>query len=156
MKALKLISAVAICLVAGFIGSIFTTPAIPTWYAGLNKPSFNPPNWIFAPVWTTLFILMGIAVFLVWEKRGESKLAQYGIYLFGLQLAMNTLWSILFFGMQSPLAALFDIAVLWVLILACIITFWKVAKLAGWLMLPYILWVSFASILNAYIVLLNR
>lgn len=156
MKALKLISAVVICLAAGFIGSIFTTPAIPTWYAGLNKPSFSPPNWIFAPVWTTLFILMGIAVFLVWEKRKESKLAQHGIYLFSLQLAMNTLWSILFFGMQSPLAALFDIAVLWVLILACIITFWKISRAASWLMLSYLLWVSFASVLNVYIVLLNR
>jgi tryptophan-rich sensory protein len=151
-----MLTAVIICLLAGFVGSYFTLPAIPTWYASLNKPFFNPPNWIFGPVWTALFIMMGIAAALVWEKgiaKGEVRLA---LAFFAAQLFFNVIWSILFFGAQAPLYALFDIVILWVLILMTILKFFPLSGAAAWLLVPYILWVSFASFLNLTIVLLNR
>lgn len=101
---IKLIIAVVICEAAGAIGAIFTTPKISTWYAVINKPSFNPPSWIFAPVWTALFLLMGIALYFVWEKIGKDKKAKEALAIFGIQLALNILWSYLFFGMQRELA----------------------------------------------------
>lgn len=151
----KLIISVLVCLSVGFIGSIFTTPSIPTWYATLNKPSFNPPNWLFAPVWTTLFILMGIAAFLIWRKGLKKKAVKNALIIFLLQLVFNTLWSFLFFKFHSPFWALVDIAVLWVLILLTLIKFWKISKAAGILLIPYLLWISFASILNYFIYRLN-
>ncbi len=151
----KLIISVLICLSAGFIGSIFTTPSIPSWYATLDKPSFNPPNWLFAPVWTTLFILMGIAVFLIWRKGLKKKEVKNALLIFLFQLIFNTLWSFLFFKFHSPFWALVDIAVLWVLILLSLVKFWKINKAAGMLLIPYLLWVSFASILNYFIYKLN-
>lgn len=151
----KLILSVLICLSAGFIGSIFTTPSIPSWYATLDKPSFNPPNWLFAPVWTTLFILMGIAVFLIWRKGLKKKEVKNALLIFLFQLIFNTLWSFLFFKFHSPFWALVDIAVLWVLILLSLVKFWKINKAAGMLLIPYLLWVSFASILNYFIYKLN-
>ncbi len=151
----KLIISVLFCLSAGFIGSAFTTPSIPTWYAVLNKPSFNPPNWLFAPVWTTLFILMGIAVFLIWQKGLKKKGVKNALIIFLFQLVFNTLWSFLFFKFHSPFWALIDIAVLWILILLSLIKFWKINKAAGILLIPYLLWVSFASILNYVIYKLN-
>jgi len=151
----KLILSVLICLSAGFIGSIFTTPSIPSWYATLDKPPFNPPNWLFAPVWTTLFILMGIAVFLIWRKGLKKKEVKNALLIFLFQLIFNTLWSFLFFKFHSPFWALVDIAVLWVLILLSLVKFWKINKAAGMLLIPYLLWVSFASILNYFIYKLN-
>ena len=155
-KAIKLIISVLACLLAGFVGSAATMPSIPTWYASLQKPAFNPPNWIFAPVWTTLFIMMGVAAFLVWDKGLENKKVKISLAIFGLQLLLNVLWSILFFGLQSPLYAFIDIIMLWASILATIIYFYRISAAAAYLLIPYILWVSFASALNLFIVILNR
>jgi tryptophan-rich sensory protein len=152
MNITKLIVSIAIPLIAGFIGSIFTTKSIPNWYATIQKPSFNPPNWIFGPVWTTLFILMGIALYLVWTSGKANNAA---LWIFGIQLALNVLWSIIFFGLHSPLWAFVDIIALWLAILATIISFFSVSPPAAYLLVPYILWVSFATILNWKIMVLN-
>ncbi|MEJ2306479.1 MAG: tryptophan-rich sensory protein [candidate division WOR-3 bacterium] len=154
-EVLILFSSIIICQLAGIIGSIFTTPAIPTWYANINKPTFRPPNWVFAPVWTTLFLLMGIALFLIWRKGLNEKDIKIAIAVFAFQLVLNTLWSFLFFGLESPFAAFIEIIFLWVAILASIILFFRISRLAGALLIPYILWVSFASILNFSIWRLN-
>jgi tryptophan-rich sensory protein len=152
MNITKLIVSIAIPLLAGFIGSLFTTKSIPNWYATIQKPSFNPPNWIFGPVWTTLFIMMGIALYLVWTS-GKANNAV--LWIFGIQLGLNALWSILFFGLHSPLWAFVDIIALWLAILATIISFYSVSATASCLLIPYILWVSFATILNWKIMVLN-
>ncbi len=156
----KLIISIFIAELAGVIGSISTTPSISDWYALLAKPEFAPPNWIFAPVWTTLFALMGIAMFLIWssytdasaDKRKGIKIA---LVLFGIQLVLNTFWSIIFFGLHSPGGAFIEIIFLWIAILATIISFVRISKLAAWLLIPYILWVSFAAYLNYAIWILN-
>lgn len=159
----KLIIAIVICESAGAVGAIFTTPAISSgWYSALVKPALNPPAWIFGPVWTTLFALMGASLFLVWNSYSDIlkntemlPVWKRGIALFAIQLALNTLWSFLFFGMHSPGAAFIDIIFLWLSILGTIIIFSKISKLSAWLLLPYILWVSFASYLNYAIWALN-
>jgi tryptophan-rich sensory protein len=151
----KLIASIVICQLAGVIGSLFTTPAIPTWYATLRKPSFNPPNWIFSPVWITLFVLMGIAAFLVWNKGLSDQKVKIALSIFAVQLILNVLWSVMFFGLRSPLAGLFDIVVLWMAILLTILYFFRVSSAAGILLIPYILWVSFAAVLNFSIWRLN-
>ncbi len=133
---------------AGIIGSIFTVKNIPTWYASLAKPAFNPPAWVFGPVWTTLFLLMGIAAFLVWQKGPSRKDVKVALTIFGLQLVLNTFWSIIFFSLHSLGWAFLELIVLWLVILANIIVFAKISKPAAWLLLPYILWVSFAGLLN--------
>ena len=153
---LKLIVAIVISQLAGIIGSVFTMPAIEGWYANLAKPQLWPPNWIFAPVWTTLFFLMGIAAFLVWNKGLKRKHVKIALGIFIVQLVLNTFWSIIFFGLQSPGAALVEIIFLWLAILATIIAFAKISKPAAWLLVPYILWVSFASYLNLMIWMINR
>jgi len=155
MKIFKLLSSVVICLAAGFIGSIFTTPSIPTWYASLIKPVISPPNYLFAPVWTILYILMGIALFLVWTAKGKDKTKSALIFFF-VQLGLNSLWSILFFGLKMPLLAFLEIIVLWIFILLTMLKFFKIKKAAGWLLAPYLAWVSFASILNFLIFWLNK
>ncbi len=151
----KLAISVLICLLAGFLGSIFTTPSIPTWYASLAKPSFNPPNWLFAPVWTMLFILMGISAFLVWQKGLKKKGVKKALGFFLAQLIFNVLWSFFFFKFHSPFLALLDIIILWFLILLTIFKFFKINNTAGLLLIPYLLWVSFASILNYFVYKLN-
>jgi len=148
--------AIVICVIAGVIGSIFTTPSIPTWYASLNKPPFNPPNWIFGPVWTTLYILMGIAAYLVWRNGIGKKEVKTAVFVFALQLILNSLWSFIFFGQHWMLLAFCEIIILWLAILFTIIKFWPISTAAGLLLLPYIFWVSFASILNFSIWLLNK
>jgi len=148
---LLLVFSIAICLSAGFIGSLFTMDAIPTWYATLNKPLFSPPNWLFAPMWTLLYILMGTALFLVWKKSKDKK----ALELFTFQLILNAFWSIAFFGMKSPLFGLLVIALLWLAIVLTIRKFLTISIRAGILLVPYILWVSFAAILNLAIFLLN-
>jgi benzodiazapine receptor len=150
-KVFRLIIFVLGCEAAGFIGSFATTPAIPTWYAGLVKPAFNPPNWIFAPVWSLLYLLMGVALWLVWEKRGWGA----PVVGFIIQLALNIAWSFIFFGMHLPLWAFAEIIVLWLLILICTVQFWRRAPVAGILMLPYLGWVSFAAVLNYALYSLN-
>jgi tryptophan-rich sensory protein len=153
---LRLLACIVICEGAGLIGAIFTTPAIPNWYASLKKPSFQPPNWLFGPAWTLLYLLMGIALFLVWRQGLPFAQVRVAVYVFAIQLVLNILWSVLFFGAKAPLAGLVDIAVLWVAILLTIIYFWSISPPAGILLLPYILWVSFATVLNAAVVMLNR
>ncbi len=152
----KLIFAIVICQLAGFIGSIFTTPKIAIWYASLSKPAFNPPNWLFGPVWTILFILMGISLYLIIIQDTREKKVKIAAFVFGIQLALNTLWSILFFGLQSPLLAFIEIIFLWLAILATILLFRKINKTAAYLLIPYILWVSFAAVLNLSVFLMNR
>lgn len=152
---LKLVIAIGVSELAGIIGSVFTAPAIQGWYVSLIRPEFSPPNWVFGPVWTTLYALMGIAAFLIWKKgleRGDVKIA-LGIFL--VQLALNALWSIIFFGLHSPGGAFIEIIFLWLAIAAAIIAFSKISKAAAWLLAPYILWVSFAAYLNYAIYSLN-
>jgi len=154
-KTFDLILAVLICQGMGLIGSLFTTPAITSWYAGLIKPSFNPPNWIFAPAWILLYTLMGIAAFLIWNRRNGKKKIKTALVLFSVQLVLNSLWSIIFFGLHLPQYAFLEILVLWFFILLTLLSFYKISKPAGLLLLPYILWVSFAAILNLSIMILN-
>ncbi|MBN1502278.1 tryptophan-rich sensory protein [Candidatus Woesearchaeota archaeon] len=146
----KLIISILICQLAGIIGSIFTTSSVKQWYPLLTKPWFNPPSWVFAPVWTLLFLLMGISLYLIWKKKADKALI-----IFGIQLLLNLLWSILFFGFRSPFFAFVEIMVLWCAILLTIFSFYRINKIAAYLLIPYILWVSFASVLNLYIVILN-
>lgn len=153
-RILGVIIAILACELAGGIGSIFTAPAISGWYAGLVRGPLNPPNWIFGPVWTSLFALMGVAVFLVWEKR-KSPGGKIALAFFLIQMVLNVLWSILFFGARSPLAAFVEIIFLWLAILGTIIAFKKISFAAALLLLPYLAWVSFAAYLNYYIMILN-
>lgn len=150
-----LIAAVLICELAGLIGSAFTYPSISDWYTKLNKPSFSPPNWLFAPVWVMLYLFMGVSAYLVWEKGMKKKEVRDALSIFVVQLLLNTLWSLLFFGLRCPLCGLLGIAVLWVAILLTIIKFRRISKTAALLLLPYILWVSFAVLLNFYVWMLN-
>lgn len=154
-KIVKLLIAILICQMAGVVGSLFTSPSIPTWYATIKKPGFTPPNSVFGPVWIALFVLMGVSAYLVWDRGLENKNVKIALLVFGIQLALNMLWSFLFFGLHSPLYAFFEIIVLWFAILFTILNFLKVSKPAGLLLVPYIVWVSFAAIINFYIVRLN-
>ena len=151
-KTMKLIISIVLCQAAGAAGSFFTMRSVDTWYAGINKPFFNPPDWIFAPVWTLLFILMGISFYLVWINKKRDWTA---INMFGIQLALNMMWSMIFFGLRQPTYALIEIVFLWAAIMATIIKFHKISRVAAYLLIPYILWVSFAIILNISIVILN-
>jgi len=154
-KIIKFVLSIALCQVAGLIGSLFTTPSIPTWYASLQKPSFAPPNWLFGPVWITLYTLMGISLYLVWNKGLKNKLVKKGLLIFGIQLALNALWSFLFFGLRSPLYGFIEIIVLWIAIGFTILKFYRISKNATFLLLPYITWVTIAAVLNYYIWILN-
>lgn len=152
---IKLLFCIFICQLAGIIGSFFTVKAIPTWYASLNKPSFSPPNWLFAPVWTILFTMMGISLFLIVNKGIEKRNVRVALIYFGIQLILNTVWSIIFFGLRSPYFALIEIIFLWLTILLTIIRFYQISRPAGILLIPYLLWVSFAVVLNYYILHMN-
>lgn len=174
-KIIKLILSIVICQLAGVIGAVFTTPQIKTWYVALNKPSFNPPGWIFSPVWTILFLLMGISLYLVWSKNWAvkdsgsfekmnlvSKKLWTGswkeeniVAIFALQLILNILWSVIFFGLEYPGLAFFELLMLWFAILYTIVNFYRASKLSAYLLVPYILWVSFAGVLNFMIWMLN-
>jgi tryptophan-rich sensory protein len=147
---------IAVCELAGVVGSIFTVRKIPTWYAALKKPSFRPPNWLFGPVWTVLYLLMGIAAYLIWQEGSENSAVLNAMVVFGIQLVLNVLWSAVFFGLESPFGGLIVIAALWGAILLTIIRFLPVSVAAGLLLLPYIAWVSFAAVLNVAIYVLNR
>jgi translocator protein len=155
MKIIKLIAFIVISQLAGVVGSLFTFSAIPTWYAALKKPSFSPPNWIFGPVWITLYTLMGIAAYFVWQARDINKLAKPAIIIFLIHLALNALWSILFFGLKNPSLAFLEIIVLWLFIVVLVVLFYKIDKTAGYLLIPYLAWVSFAAFLNFSIWRLN-
>lgn len=151
----KLIVSIIGCEFVGILGSVFTVSSIPTWYATLNRPPFAPPNWIFGPVWTTLYFLMGISFYLIWKQGWKKKKVKMAGLYFLAQLALNFIWSPIFFGLRSPLIALFVIIAMWALIVMTMKKFYPLSKLAFYLLIPYLLWVSFASILNASIVILN-
>jgi translocator protein len=151
---IKLVISIFVCLVAGLIGSIFTISSIPVWYATLNKPFFSPPNWLFAPAWTILYILMGIALFYVW-KAPKVRKTNEGLMLFGAQLIFNVIWSIVFFGFRSIVGGVLSIAVLLILILMTTAQFYRIDKRAAYLMVPYLLWVCFATMLNIAVYFLN-
>lgn len=155
MKIVNLIISVCVCQLAGLIGSLATFSAIPTWFVTLKKPSFSPPNWLFGPVWTILYTLMGVSLFLVWQKRGTDKMVWPAIIIFLVHLGVNALWSIIFFGLKNPGWAFLEIIVLWLMIVISMILFYRIDKVACWLLLPYLLWVSFASVLNYSIWKLN-
>ncbi len=151
----RLLASVIICQFAGVIGSVFTASSLESWYFLLEKPSFSPQSWVFFPVWTILYTLMGVSLYLVWEQGLQQKEVKTGVFLFGLQLGLNILWSFLFFGLRSPYYAFLEILMLWAAILLTMIQFWKVSKAASLLLIPYILWVSFAALLNYQIWVLN-
>jgi benzodiazapine receptor len=151
----KLIAAVLFCIIMGSLGSLVTITGPSSWYSTLAKPFFTPPNWVFGPVWITLFTLMGIALYLVWESGSKKPEVRTAVIVFGAQFALNVLWSFLFFGLESPLLGLADIILLWVLIAATIVLFYRVRKGASYLLIPYIAWVSLAFLLNASIYLMN-
>ena len=152
----RLCICVGAVLAASSIGSFATIRAIPRWYKGLTKPSFNPPEWLFGPAWTVLYVLMAIAAWLVWKHGLGAPGVKLALAVFLVQLILNALWSVLFFGLRSPLAGLVDIIAMWLAILATIVLFFRVSVPAGVLLLPYIAWVSFAALLNAAILRLNR
>lgn len=171
-KTSKFLISVLICQIAGAMGSFFTMRAIPDWYDGLIKPAIAPPNWVFAPVWIILFFLMGISLYLVWEKGWKVNLSEKdkkqknfwnllskkmwigswkeenAIAIFFLQLVLNVWWSVIFFGLKSPVGAFFEVIALWLAILYTIVNFYRISKESAYLLLPYILWVSFAVVLN--------
>lgn len=152
---LRLLFAIGVAELAGIIGAVFTTSAITTWYADLVRPEFAPPNWVFGPVWTALYALMGVAIFLIWRAGWERRDVKIASVIFAVQLVLNTLWSIIFFGFRSPGLAFIEIVILWIAILATIIAFAKISRLSAWLLAPYILWVSFAAYINFAIWSLN-
>jgi translocator protein len=145
-KIIQLVIAILIVQSAGVIGSFATFSAIPTWYAGLIKPAFSPPSWVFGPVWTVLYTLIGISLFLVWQEKGKEK--KVALSIFFVHLFLNALWSILFFGLHSPSLAFFEILLLLATLLVVMRQFWRIRPLAAYLLIPYLLWVSFAAFLN--------
>ena len=151
----KLIISIVACQCAGLIGSAFTAPAIPTWYAALEKPPFTPPNWLFAPAWITLYLLMGISASIVWQRGLDNTRIRNALITFLVQLGFNVLWSVVFFGLESPLYGVIVIVVLWMAIMLTMVKFFRISTLAGVFMLPYIGWVTFAAILNISVFILN-
>ena len=146
---------VAVCLMIGFLSSFATQSSVNSWYLELNKPSFNPPNWLFAPVWTILYIMMGVAAGIVWAKGFYHIWVKTALYHFGIQLLFNALWSIIFFGFKNPFAALLVILTLLILLIFTIKWFKVVSTTAAYLLIPYLLWVCFATALNYKIWELN-
>lgn len=151
----KLLASVLLCQLAGVIGSIFTSSSLEDWYFLLEKPPFNPPSWIFFPVWTVLYTLMGISLYLVLEKGLQNSEVKKGVLMFSFQLGLNSLWSFLFFGLKSPYYAFVEIIFLWIVIFLTILQFRTISKTASYLLIPYIVWVSFAALLNYYLWILN-
>jgi tryptophan-rich sensory protein len=154
---LKIVIAVAICLTVGYFSSISTRSSVQVWFPTIEKPFFNPPPWVFAPVWTILYIMMGIAFGIIWNKYQKNNAdSKNALLFFGFQLALNALWSFLFFGLRNPLLAFIEIILLWLVIYETIKSFKKIDVLAAKLLYPYLAWVSFATLLNASIWYLNR
>ena len=151
----KLLTSIIGCELVGIAATPFTLSAIPTWYQYLNKPFFSPPNLVFGPVWTMLYFLMGVAAYMVWIKDLRKKEVKIALSFFIAQLVFNFLWSILFFGLHSPILGMIDIVILWILIFITITKFYKISKTAAHLLIPYIAWVTFATILNFCILRLN-
>lgn len=156
-KLYKILVMVVTCLVIGYLSSNVTQTSVNTWYPTLNKPFFTPPNWAFPVAWTTLYIFMGVAAGLVWSRiEYEADVVRKGLTYFAIQLALNALWSYLFFGLKNPLLALAEIVLLWLMIYETYIQFKKVDKIAGYLFIPYLIWVTYATALNASIWWMNK
>jgi len=156
-KYIKIAIALLVCLAVGYSASTVTRPSVETWYPTLIKPIFNPPNWIFMPMWTLLYILMAVAAGLVWDKiKEQNDAVKKALLFFIIQLTLNAIWSYLFFGLKNPLLALIEIALLWLMIYETYLKFIKINKTAGYLLIPYMAWVAFAAILNASIWWLNK
>ncbi|MCV9930609.1 tryptophan-rich sensory protein [Flavobacterium sp. LS1R49] len=156
-KITRILAVVVTCLAIGYFSGIVTRSSVDTWYPTLIKPSFNPPNWVFAPAWSLLYLLMGVAAGLVWDRiEYEKDAVKKALVFFAIQLALNALWSYLFFGLMNPLLALLEVFVLWLMIYETLLKFIKINKIAGYLLVPYLLWVSYATILNASIWWLNK
>jgi benzodiazapine receptor len=155
LQIIKLIVSLILPLALGTIAGIFTAQSVPEWYATLNRPSFNPPNWIFGPVWTTLYIIMGISLFLIWRQdmRKERNLA---ILVFMLQLLFNFGWSFIFFHFKMIGFALIELILLWISIVIMLVLFYKIKPIASYINIPYLLWVTFATVLNGSYYFLNR
>ena len=151
----KLVASILICQIVGNLGSVFTFSSITTWYSLLKHPSFAPPNWVFAPVWLTLYTLMGISLYLVWKSKGKRNAKNPALALFGIQLFLNFLWSLLFFGLHSVLLGFAGIVVLWIAIVVTVTEFSRISRTAAWLLIPYLAWVSFAALLNFSFLILN-
>ena len=151
----KLLVSLIACQLAGVVGSVFTTKAIPTWYAALEKPAFTPPNWLFAPAWITLYVLMGVSAFFIWRGGLGNRPVRISLIVFLVQLVLNALWSVIFFGLESPLYGIVVIVLLWIAILVTMLRFFKLSTTAGVLLIPYLLWVTFATALNVSIYILN-
>ena len=152
---IRIILCVIICLAVGYLSSIVTQSSIKTWYPTITKPSFNPPNWVFAPVWTTLFFLMAVALYIIWSGRNKKKTRKKAVQLYFGQLAANVAWSGIFFGLHSIGLAFIEIIFLLILITYCLLAFSRINRAAGWLMFPYFLWVCFATVLNLSLWLVN-
>ena len=156
-KYVKILIFVATCIAVGYLSGSVTRSAVTTWFPTLVKPSFNPPAWVFAPVWSLLYIMMGIAAGLVWNRIDfERETVRKALLFFAIQLALNAIWSLIFFGLKNPLLALVEIILLWLMIYETYIKFIKIDKIASYLLIPYLLWVSFATVLNASIWWLNK
>lgn len=159
---LKLVISVVLCQSAGLVGSLFTVSSISNWYEFLKQPVFRPPNWVFGPVWTALYTFMGISFFLVWVKLNDkkyhkqAKLIRQSLVIFLIHLFFNASWSIVFFGLHNILLALVNILIIWAFIVVLIFKFWPIDKRASILLIPYLAWVSFATILNYSIWILNK
>lgn len=151
----KLVVAVAVVELIGNLGAIFTLPAISTWYASLAKPSFTPPSWLFGPAWIVLYALIGIALYLVWERGAGKPKFRNAMLAFGAQLVLNVMWSFAFFGLHSPAYGVIVIVALWIAILAAVITFYRISRAAAYALVPYLIWVTFAAILNMFVFLMN-
>ena len=156
-KTVKIAIALIVCLLVGYSASVVTRPSVESWYPTLIKPIFNPPNWIFMPMWTLLYILMAVAAGLVWDKiKEQNEVVKKALAFFLIQLTLNAIWSYLFFGLKNPMLALIEIALLWLMIYETYLKFIKINKTAGYLLIPYLAWVAFAAILNASIWWLNK
>ncbi len=151
----KLSISIGLALLTGVIGSLFTSSAVNGWYLTIEKPALNPPSWIFGPVWTLLYVLMGIAAFIVWKKGWSRRDVRLALFIFVFQLFLNASWSIIFFGLKSPGWALLELIILWFVIIWMMIVFYKISKSTIYLILPYLLWISFAGYLNYAIWSLN-
>ena len=156
-KITRILAVVVTCLAVGYFSGIVTRSAVTTWFPTLVKPSFNPPSWVFAPVWSMLYVMMGVAAGLVWDRiEAEREVVKKALIFFAIQLALNALWSYLFFGLQNPMLAGLEIILLWLMIFETYIQFAKINKISGYLLLPYLACVSFAAVLNGSIWWLNR
>jgi len=152
----KLGISLGVCLGAGGIGSLFTKSSLSTWYPLLAKPGFTPPSWVFPIVWTSLYLMMGSSLYLVWKKTFIKPRLKRAFNIFGIQLVLNVAWSAAFFGFRSPLLGLYVIAALWAAILITIHRFYRNSHLAAKLLVPYFIWVTFAAVLNFFIWKLNK